>query len=112
MYTLHDIAKMTGQHNETIRRAVRAGKLKASKKGKGYTVSPSDLQSYLVSIGQSQNIEIAGTRFINARTASGMLGISSDQLKEYIRSGDLKARVLNTETWIAETELKRFLLNE
>lgn len=53
LYTLDEVAEILGTVTETIRRYVRAGKLKASKLGKSWRVSESSLKEFLQ---KNQNI--------------------------------------------------------
>ena len=53
MYTIKDVAKITGKCEETIRRWVRSGKLKSEQHSKkeGCLISEDDLQSFLIERG-------------------------------------------------------------
>lgn len=46
VFSLEDAAKLFDCHKETLRRAIRAGKLKAGKIGKDYRISRADLEAY------------------------------------------------------------------
>ncbi|MBG0777490.1 MAG: helix-turn-helix domain-containing protein [Desulfovibrionaceae bacterium] len=45
-YTLAEAAGLLSCHKETIRRAIKAGELRAAKLGKEYRVSKADLEHY------------------------------------------------------------------
>ncbi len=56
-FTIKEAAERLACHPDTLRRAIKAGKLKAAKlgtdtgKGKGYRISRADLQEYYRSLG-------------------------------------------------------------
>ena len=50
-FSLKEVASILGVHPETIRRAVKAGKLKAAKIGKDYRISKPELERYFKATG-------------------------------------------------------------
>lgn len=50
-YQAEDVAAMTGLNVETIRRALRSGKLAAATQGKKYIISAPDLEAWYTSNG-------------------------------------------------------------
>lgn len=50
-YTLGEAAELLSCHKETIRRAIKTGKLRAAKLGKGYRISRTDLEEFWQHIG-------------------------------------------------------------
>ncbi len=50
-FTLTEAAELLSCHPDTLRRAIRAGKLKAGKIGKDYRISKPDLQEFYTSMG-------------------------------------------------------------
>ena len=50
-FSLKEVADILGVHPETIRRAVKAGKLKAAKIGKDYRIAKSELERYFQAMG-------------------------------------------------------------
>ena len=45
-YTIEEAAELLSCHKDTIRRAIRAGTLKAGRLGKDYRISRPDLEEY------------------------------------------------------------------
>ena len=45
-FTLGEVAELFNCHKETVRREIKAGKLRAAKIGKEYRVSRTDLEDY------------------------------------------------------------------
>ena len=50
-FSLKEVASILGVHPETIRRAVKAGKLKAAKIGKDYRIAKHELERYFHAMG-------------------------------------------------------------
>jgi excisionase family DNA binding protein len=50
-FSLKEVADILGVHPETIRRAVKAGKLKAAKIGKDYRIAKSELERFFQAKG-------------------------------------------------------------
>ena len=46
VFSLKEVAELLDCHTETIRRAIKAGKLKAAKVGRDYRISKPDLDEY------------------------------------------------------------------
>jgi excisionase family DNA binding protein len=49
--SLKDSASILGVHPDTIRRAIKTGKLKAAKIGRDYRIAKSELERYFKSMG-------------------------------------------------------------
>jgi excisionase family DNA binding protein len=56
-FSLKEVASILGVHPETIRRAVKAGKLKAAKIGKDYRIAKSELERYFQAMGGTSLFE-------------------------------------------------------
>ncbi len=56
-FSLKEVASILGVHPETIRRAVKAGKLKAAKMGKDYRIAKSELERYFQAMGGTRLFE-------------------------------------------------------
>lgn len=56
-FSLSEAAEILGVHSETVRRAIKAGKLKAAKTGRDYRISRADLQAYWRELGGSELFE-------------------------------------------------------
>ena len=54
VYTVKEAADLLHCHENTIRREIKRGKLKASKIGRDWRISRADLQSYWKSLGGNQ----------------------------------------------------------
>ena len=50
-FSLKEVADILGVHPETIRRAVKAGKLKAAKIGKDYRIGKIELERFFQAMG-------------------------------------------------------------
>ena len=50
-FSLKDVATILDVHPDTIRRAIKAGKLKAAKIGKDYRIAKSELERYFQDMG-------------------------------------------------------------
>jgi excisionase family DNA binding protein len=50
-FSLKEVASILGVHPETIRRAVKAGKLKAAKIGKDYRIAKPELERFFRAMG-------------------------------------------------------------
>jgi excisionase family DNA binding protein len=50
-FSLKEVADILGVHPETIRRAVKAGKLKAAKIGKDYRIAKTEVDRYFQAMG-------------------------------------------------------------
>lgn len=46
-YTIEEVAEKLRMHPESVRRLIRQGKIKASKGGNKWLISPNDLEKYL-----------------------------------------------------------------
>ena len=49
--SLKDSASILGVHPDTIRRAIKTGKLKAAKIGRDYRIAKSELERYFLAMG-------------------------------------------------------------
>jgi excisionase family DNA binding protein len=56
-FSLKEVASILGVHPETIRRAVKAGKLKAAKIGKDYRIAKPELERYFHTMGGGRLFE-------------------------------------------------------
>ncbi len=56
-FSLSEAAGLLGLHSETLRRAIKAGKLKAAKTGRDYRISRADLRTYWKELGGSDLFE-------------------------------------------------------
>jgi len=50
-FSLKEVASILGVHPETIRRAIKAGKLKAAKIGKDYRIAKTELDRFFKAMG-------------------------------------------------------------
>jgi excisionase family DNA binding protein len=50
-FSLKDVATILDVHPDTIRRAIKAGKLKAAKIGKDYRIAKTELERYFQAMG-------------------------------------------------------------
>lgn len=79
-YTLNDAAKATGKSKTTIHRAVKSGKISASKLENGaYSIDPSELHRVFPSVTQEQRTERSDT--IQPEHQSNTLGTLRMQLE-------------------------------
>jgi excisionase family DNA binding protein len=53
-FTIEEAAELLSCHKDTVRRAIRSGKLKAGKIGKDYRISRSDVEEYYRASGGGQ----------------------------------------------------------
>ncbi len=56
-FSLKEVASILGVHPETIRRAVKAGKLKAAKIGKDYRIAKTELDRFFQAMGGGRLFE-------------------------------------------------------
>ena len=56
-YTIQEVADLLSVHKDTIRRAIKQGRLKAAKIGKEYRVSKLDLEHFYKSKGGGELFE-------------------------------------------------------
>jgi len=56
-FSLKEVADILNVHSETVRRLIKAGKLKAAKIGKDYRISKPELERYFHTMGGGRLFE-------------------------------------------------------
>ena len=56
-FSLKEVADILNVHSETVRRLIKAGKLKAAKIGKDYRIAKSELERYFQAMGGTSLFE-------------------------------------------------------